>query len=239
MLNKAIIAIPLLAAGLTSAHADSTRNFEYSGFDRISAQAGLHVTVKYGKRYHVEIASKNTDHFDKVVIEQKDDQLVVKRKTDWGITGLLSWMDNWTSEVEVIVTSPKLVEATSSSGADLQVGTLSSERMTFDASSGASLYVEGINANVINAEASSGAYLSIVGSCDRISAEASSGADIFGKGLICEDGKVDVSSGADVSLNLTNSLDAEASSGGNIGITGNPEVIKVDQSSGGSVKVSK
>lgn len=239
MSRKAIIALPILAASLTAAHAESSRIYDFTGFNNIEAQAGLNVSVQYGEKHHIEVISKKSKYFDKLDISQDNDSLVVTRKGSWGIVSLLPWAQNWTNSVQVIVTMPTLDRVEASSGADLTIGAFNLEKLSLEASSGADIHAADIKVGSIKLDASSGATLSITGTCDSLNGQASSGADIWASELECADGVIDVSSGADIDANITNRVNVDASSGGTVNIIGSPETIKTENSSGGSVKVER
>jgi len=239
MSRKALLAIPLLAAGLTGAHAESSRVYEFTGFDRIEAQAGLRVAVQYSEKHHIEVIAKNSDLFDKIMITQSGGSLVVKRKDDWSIIGLLSWDDNWTNDVQVNITTPLLTEVEASSGASMEIGPFDLDRLSLEATSGADLNANDITVKSLSLDASSGASLDATGACERLKAEASSGADINAQGVECAQGEIDVSSGADISAHLSTSVKADASSGGSINITGSPKNVDIEQTFGGSINIKR
>lgn len=105
-----------------------------------------------------------------------------------------------------------------------------------DASSGAHIAATGVSGGAVALEASSGARVEVSGACASVSADASSGGDIRANALQCQDGSAQASSGASVRLSVSNRLDVDASSGGDIYAYGNPSIGAVDLSSGGSFR---
>ena len=235
MSRIALIAIPIFITSLSTAHADSSRLYEFSGFDRIEAQDGLNVSIQHNETHRVEVIANKSDYFDKITIVQKGDSLIVKRREDWGVTGLLSWAQNWANGVQINIHMPELSEVEASSGVDIQIGEFELDRLALEASSGASVVANGIIVNRLALDTSSGASLEIEGSCSILKAEVSSGASISAANFACVEGDIEASSGGSMQTNLSESVNAEASSGGSIEIVGKPNTTKIEKTFGGSV----
>lgn len=135
----------------------------------------------------------------------------------------------------VYVSLPKITALKSSSGADLNVqNIIESESIELDASSGSDLRVE-LNANEVSADASSGADIKVSGKADVLYADASSGSDIKARELQVKRCNANASSGADISVNVSESLVADASSGADIIYSGEASV-QTKKSVSGSVR---
>ncbi len=107
--------------------------------------------------------------------------------------------------------------------------------LNLDASSGGS--VRGaINAITLNADASSGAHLYVSGKVQNMTIDASSGAHFNGYDLVTETCNAEASSGAKVQVTINKELDANASSGGGIQYKGSAVITNISTGSGGSVK---
>lgn len=120
----------------------------------------------------------------------------------------------------VTVTSPLVTDFDVSSGAQIQVDSLSaaSSKVEIEASSGASFSFSRVVAGTISLDLSSGAVGAIaVKQADKVDAEASSGAALTISGNATA-GKFEASSGAAVNASglAVKSADAEASSGASI-----------------------
>lgn len=240
MTRKKLIAtasIPLFALGLSTAYADTTKNYEFSSFNKVEAQEGLNVSVQPSDKFVVEAIADKSDLLDKLEIIQDGDHLIIKRKTDWGITGLIDWMNNWTDRVQINVLMPNLESAEASTGADLRIGAFNSEKLHLEVSTGADLIVSDITAGNLSVDATTGANLTVTGTCDMVVADASSGADIWAKDLVCEDGRVEAASGADVDVSISEKVKAEAWSGGTANIHGTPKTTEIEEGSGGKVNI--
>lgn len=230
-----LAALSAVALAATPAFAETTRTYEHSGFVEIEVHDGLSATIMPGDQHAVKVTSNDDSLFEKLVIEQRGDKLIVKRKPVWGLIDLLPFGNNWSDKISVEITTPKLTELSASSGADVRLQQFEASNLVLESSSGADLIVNDIIAERLHIEAGAGASLSISGTCVAVMAEASSGADIWAEKLTCASGEIGVSSGADIDITITGELEAEATSGGSASIFGKPTPVRVEQGSGGSI----
>jgi len=122
-----------------------------------------------------------------------------------------------------------------SSGAEvISKNVIKSKELVLKSSSGSEINVT-IESLTITASTSSGSEIEVSGSTESFNGNASSGSEIDASDLIAKTGNVSVSSGADIDVNITNELDARASSGGSIEYQGNPSILNKSKSSGGSI----
>lgn len=136
---------------------------------------------------------------------------------------------------KVFVTYISLDEVASSSGADVIVnGILEAENLTLDSSSGSDLEVE-VFAKNLYIDCSSGADIKVTGRASELRADASSGSEIDAKDLLVVNCKAEVSSGADITVNVKESLEVDASSGGDLNYYGNPTAIQNNSSRSGNL----
>ncbi|MEM0984755.1 MAG: DUF2807 domain-containing protein [Pseudomonadota bacterium] len=205
-----VAATAIIATTIGSSASAETLAYPAENFDRIDLSAGLKVIYETADTYSVT-ADFERGGPDDVVVDVKGSTLVIKRRNQ-----TMNWGRNKVNAT-FTVTSPELDAVEASSGSSFRGTGINSEDFDVEASSGASIYLEG--------------------RCDAVSAEASSGASIKAEGLSCSDGEFEASSGASVRMALTGTMDAEASSGASIRISGNPQVGRLDRSSGASIKV--
>lgn len=133
---------------------------------------------------------------------------------------------------KVYVSLPEISGLEASSGADLTIqNSISSDRIKLNGSSGAMLKVD-ITANDIKVDVSSGANIKLSGDAELLHVSASSGGAIKATDLSVKTCYADASSGADININVSESLTAEASSGGNVSYTGDANVQKKNSVSG-------
>jgi hypothetical protein len=115
------------------------------------------------------------------------------------------------------------------------VDKICSKRLYVDVSSGAScdLAFEG---EEISVDGSSGAEVRLQGSASSITFDVSSGAELEAFDLKTQRAAGDASSGAQAKIYCIETLDADASSGGEVRFRGKPGTINKQSSSGGSIR---
>ena len=237
-MNKLILALAIFLASLFSAQAtegnwwNSVRgnghvteeNRIVEPFDGIKASAGINVYLYAGNE-------------EKVVVET-DENLQECIITEVRGSNLKCYLDcnvRRSTKMNVYVTFKELNRIHASSGSDVIGKTpVKTRDLDIDASSAADIKVE-VNAETIYCNASSGADAVIKGKADHFRGRSSSGADIKAEDLVVETCDVNSSSGADIRVTVTGSIDADASSGGDIVYYGKPEREHVRESSGGDV----
>ena len=138
-------------------------------------------------------------------------------------------------KVRVTIKSINSLEA--SSGADVQSeSTLKFSFINISASSGAEIKLTILSSD-IQAKTSSGSDISLSGKSVKLIIHSSSGSDVDAEKLICESCSVEASSGSQVKVSAEKMIEAHASSGSNIQVTGNPTERDIEKSSGGSVTI--
>lgn len=137
-------------------------------------------------------------------------------------------------KVTVIYNNLEGVEASSGSNVT-GMSTVVSNDLYLKASSGANLEMN-VLAKELTAQSSSGSDIKIKGQARNFGARSSSGSAINAKDLIVLHANAKASSGAGITLNIENSLEAKASSGGDIKYYGEPEEVSKNNSSSGSVR---
>lgn len=227
---RTITAASLLALGLAGAASAETRTYDVGDFTAIDISAGLDLTFETGSAQSISVENRNGD-FSDIEVVTKGNTLVLKRvKNNWG----------WGRKRErygITVTAPVISSIEASSGSDVAGRGMTGESVYVDVSSGADVTVTGVDAGTVTIETSSGSDASVSGTCVTVRAESSSGSDIEARDLICENGRAQASSGSDISIHTTASVDADASSGGDVDVYGGPTDVESDKSSGGSVSI--
>jgi len=228
-----ILLTVVLAATLTSCQFDFqsgvdgngnvvTEERSVSSFEKVRGSAGIDVYLTEGTE-------------NKIVVEADENlmELIETEIVNGKLTITTTKNIGRSKAKKVHVTYTNLVSIEASSGADvISNSIIKSEILTLDSSSGADLEVE-IFSKELYAEASSGADITVSGKVTTLNARASSGSDLDAKKLEVINCNAKASSGADITVNVKESLDAKASSGGDVKYYGNPvSVIKKDGSSG-------
>tara|TARA_R100000935_G_scaffold1439_1_gene4553 strand:- start:114633 stop:115361 length:729 start_codon:yes stop_codon:yes gene_type:complete len=234
-----IILLTIATATLTSCNFDinfgqtngngnvttETRNVS-EDFTKVRGSAGLDVYITKGTTASIKVEADENLH-EIIETEITNGKLHVKTSNSHNIGKAKS--------KKVFVTYVSLDEVASSSGADVIVnGILEAENLTLDSSSGSDLDVE-VFAKTLYIDCSSGADIKVSGRASELTADASSGSEINAKDLLVVNCKAEVSSGADITVNVKESLEVDASSGGDVNYYGNPTAVKDNSSRSGSV----
>ena len=207
---------------------EKTENRNLKNFNAIKISSGIDLYLRMGETEEVKVVADG-DIIDKVITEVKDGTLKIYMKQNnnwnWGIT----------KSRKVYVSVKELVRLDASSGSDVNSeNTLTGESLEVKASSGSDVNLD-IHYKNFSVDASSGSDARISGKTKNLKVEASSGSDVkaqYLESVIC---KVSVSSGSDATVNVSEELYANASSGGDVRYYGNPQVKDINESSGGDV----
>lgn len=137
-------------------------------------------------------------------------------------------------KVFVNVTTLSSIEATS--GSDVfSTNTIESESLYIKGTSGSDVELS-IDTKDITCKSTSGSDIRLSGKTDIFNGESTSGSDLNAKKLISNTAKVRASSGADISIHVSEKIDAKASSGGDIAYYGNPEIVNAKDGSSGNIR---
>ncbi|MDA3879566.1 MAG: DUF2807 domain-containing protein [Prolixibacteraceae bacterium] len=200
-------------------------NRETSGFNSISASAGLNVYL--------------TQSDEEQVVVESDENLMEYIKTDVRGNELKCSVEgniHRSTKLNVYVSYLLLNKISVSSGVDIETeNVLRSNDISINASSGADADLQ-IESKTVSCQASSGADIKLKGQCDHFSANSSSGADIKAVDMSCKSAEVVASSAGDIRLSVIENINAVASSGGDVVFHGSPKTININESSGGDVK---
>lgn len=221
----AILTLSLVACISDAQETTQVRNV--TNFSGIDVSEGIKVELTYGNKEFVEV-SADKEYIDKVMTELNGDELDIYIKGN-------NWK-GWKKHILVKVTAKTIKSIDVSSGASLTTqNLLESETLKMSASSGANMKVA-FKAPNVKCSASSGASASLKGAAKFLNTQASSGAGIDAMDVVAMQVNADVSSGAHIKVHAEKELEADASSGGSLKYSGNPKMVDIDKSSGGSVR---
>ncbi|MFY0629234.1 MAG: DUF2807 domain-containing protein [Flavobacteriaceae bacterium] len=193
-------------------------------FTRVKVSNGLDLYIKQGNKNSLTVEADENLH-EIIITEVRNG--VLKIYTDQNIRRAKAR--------KVYLTVTTLEELKATSGSDVfSENTLKVEDIEVSTSSGADMRID-VDADSVTSSSSSGADLKISGTSNSHSAKASSGSSINAYGLKSKDVTARVSSGADIGVYATKSINARASSGGDIRYKGDPEKVERKTSSGGGV----
>ncbi|MDT7832930.1 head GIN domain-containing protein [Flavobacteriaceae bacterium S356] len=193
-------------------------------FTKVKVSTGLDLYIKQGDKVSLTVEADENLH-DIIITEVDNGRLkIYSEKNIWRAKA---------RKVYLTVTDIEELKATSGSDAYSE-NTLKVKDFELSVSSGADANIT-IDADNITTSASSGADLRVSGKANTHYSSASSGSSINAFALKSRNVTVKVSSGADINIHASESINAKASSGGDIDYRGNPENVNKKTSSGGSV----
>ena len=196
-----------------------------SDFDAISVSHGIDVQLTMGSETSLSLEADENLH-DLIITEVED-----------GVLRIYSEKNIWSAKSKkVYLTATDLIKIKATSGADVRSeNTISADEFDVRVSSGADVRLM-LDVSDLICDTSSGSNARLKGRTGSFTASSSSGSNIRAKELVARSCNADVSSGANVSVNVTEKLDASASSGGNVRYSGNPTDVQKNSSSGGSIR---
>ena len=237
--KKSLFAAGLISMALTANAEAQQRDFALIGFDGIDIATGIDANVSQADQFSVRAHSASGDALDNLRLSVEDGVLTARFETsflDFIMSGgLVGMLFNSGNAVTLDITLPALATASASSGANIDVRNVVGTTLDLDASSGSSVSLDGIQLDTLTISASSGSDVEATGQAGHIRLDASSGSDIDAGGLNAATAELSASSGSDIAATVTRSVRAQASSGADIDIAGNPGDRDTDASSGGDI----
>jgi len=224
------VAGSLLANKLMASNSGKNRETrQVSGFHGVSVSSGIDLYLTQ-KNVEEVVVEADSDDIDKIITEVEGGilKIYIKQK---------SWLNtNWNSDPrKVHVSFKNLDRLDASAGSDIESESLLKlDKLKLQASSGSDVELE-LEANELDVESSSGSDIELKGKATFMEVSASSGSDIDAGNLETKKCRASTSSGSDIKINVTEELDANASSGGDISYSGNPSQKDINESSGGDV----
>ena len=202
---------------------------QVSGFHGISVTSGIDLYLTQ-KNVEEVVVEANSEDIDKIITEVEGGilKIYIKQK---------SWFNmNWNSDHRKVYVSFKVLDRLdASAGSDVESeSVLKLDKLKLEASSGSDVKLE-LEANELNVDSSSGSDIKLKGKAVFMEVSASSGSDIDAGNLETKKCHASTSSGSDIRINVTENLEANASSGGDISYSGNPSQKDINESSGGDV----
>jgi hypothetical protein len=182
-----------------------TRSFDYQGFSAIDASHGFRLEVTEGNTYSIMVSVD-----DNVV-----DRLNVKKDGDTLVVGLDQGNYEFLS-LEAKIIMPTLNSLEFSGGV---YGDVSGFSSTHD----------------FSLDLSGGSAVTIVGTGGDLKIDASGGSRLFLSEFIVDDVDAELSGGSSGSVYVGGRLDADVSGGAHLDYYGDPELGKIDTSSGASI----
>ena len=224
---KNLLALSVLVCSFFSGLAQQSETRELGTFSGVKAAEGIDVFLKQGDKERVKIEVTGTDPSN-IITEVSGSYLKIHMRD-----GRYRSVD-----AKVYVTYVKLNKlSASSAGSIFSEGTIQANSLEISASSAGSVDVT-IDAGTAEVSSSSAGDVELKGKTESIFVDASSAGEIDAYDLEATRVEAEASSAGSIKINVTQNLDARASSGGTIRYRGNPDRSNTNSSSGGSVKKS-
>jgi hypothetical protein len=225
MLLFVVITLPGL---LKASNPETRQNRTVGAFNAIKVSAGIDVYLEPGTQEKVEVVGDQRE-MEEIITETQNGTLHIYRKGKFGFNF------NFHNHCAVYVTATALNGVDASSGSEIKSsGTFKGSECKISASSGSEISLN-LEYDKLMADSSSGSEINLKGKTGKLSVSVSSGSEIKAYELTARVVQADASSGGEACVSAVSELHANASSGGDINYKGNPQVVDVDKSSGGSV----
>lgn len=209
---------------------DSRQTRTLPSFHGISVSSGIDLYLTQANSQEVTVEADEED-MDDLVTKVEGGILKIYMKNR-------SWLDfDWKNNDRKVYVSFKTLDwLQASAGSEVtSQSVLNLEDLEVDSSSGSDVKLE-LNASKVKAQSSSGSDINLKGKANSLDVDASSGSDINAGELQTKKCYANASSGSDIRVQVTEQLDANASSGGGISYSGNPAHKDINESSGGDVR---
>lgn len=226
----------LFIAGFSVTAMAETRTFNVEAFDRIKVSSGLEVELSVGAAQTIRAESDDSKVLGELDIKVRNGELRIELDRKFlDFIGGLGKMLSGGPGVTVFITAPVVTGLEARSGSEILARGMTGHSLTFEVKSGSQITASEIEAQFIEVDGSTGAAAELLGTCARLQADVSTGAILRLGRLECMVVHAEASTGARVTVRATQTIKAEASSGGQVNVSGNPTSIDTDTSSGGDV----
>jgi len=226
MKQVGILVLFVLAAGMALAQDSETR--QLGSFRGVRVGEAIDLYLKKGDKESAKVEVEGVSLSD-VVTEVSGNYLRVHMR-----------QGNYRGKriVKIYLTFVTLEKISASSASSVfSEGTIRSTNMDISSASAANVELQ-LEAQKVTVDVASAGDVVLEGKAKELRLEASSAGSVDAYNFECERIDANVSSAGSAKINVTKSLDAEASSGGSIRYRGNPPSTNTNSSSGGSVKKS-
>jgi hypothetical protein len=139
--------------------------------------------------------------------------------------------------LKVIASTPQLVDAHASGGAEIVAESLVGDQLQAHASGGAQIFVGAVEGDELDVELSGGSRALLRGAVDVLTVEASGGSVARLSLLEARAVRVDLSGGSRAEIVAEEAVIGDASGGSTVVVSGDPGLATVDTSGGSSVEL--
>jgi len=196
-----------------------------SDFDAIRSSHGIDVQLTIGSEVSLRVEADENLHD------------VIRTEVEDGVLRIYSKKNVYSSKKRTVyVTANEMNEIRATSGSSVtSENTIKTEDLIVKTTSGAHVNLT-VDTENTSCSSTSGSNIRLSGKTDKLTASSTSGANVKAKDLEAKICEARATSGSVMSVYASQELDAKATSGGNIRCSGDPEVVKKNSSSGGSIR---
>ncbi|MCF2490007.1 head GIN domain-containing protein [Dyadobacter sp. CY347] len=221
-----VAALLMLFLTLT-ASAQETRNFNLSGFDKLSMGSAFRIEVKQGSKYSISTSGRAED-LDDLEATVKGDALHLGYKDK-------KWNKN-RKTVSVNITMPSLEAVDFSGACKAHVASFSGVRsMEIDISGASQVNME-LSAPRVTFDLSGASSLVLVGKGDVVNGEVSGASSFRGRDFASKTVNIDASGASSAAVMASSAVHADASGASSIRYSGTAKDIHSSSSGASSVK---
>jgi hypothetical protein len=196
-------------------------------FTAVKSCCSMMVMIKKGSQFSV-IVETDDNLLKYIETEVSNGRLSIRRESNINIES--------SKRVKVYVTMPEIDGLYASSSSDLLVtGDFKGDELDIDVSSSAEVEVNFTGAKV-TVEGSSSGRVRLAGSADRLVAALSSSSRVEAQKFTTKHLKAKASSSGKISVGVTEEIEANVSSSGQVNYSGSPQKVFSDASSSGKVR---
>lgn len=195
-----------------------------SDFNAVSVSNGIEVSLTMDDAVSLTLEADENLHD------------IIRTEVEDGVLRIYAEENIWRAKKrKVLLSATTINELRATSGAEIiSENTITSDDLKVSVTSGADTRLQ-LNVGSLECSTTSGADARLKGKANNFVASSSSGSNIRANELEAKTCEARVTSGADISVNVIDELDANASSGGDIRYSGNPKKVKKNSSSGGGI----
>jgi len=196
-----------------------------SDFNAIDVSQGIEVYLTISDNVSLSLEADENLH-DIIITEVND-----------GVLHVYAEKNIWSAKSrKVYVTARSINEIVATSGAGVRSeNTIIAEDFKIKATSGSNVRLQ-LKVDNLTCNTTSGANARLKGKAISFNVKSTSGSNIKAQELETESCTAKVTSGSNVYVNVTNSLNAKATSGGDIRYIGNPKKVQENSSASGSIR---
>ncbi|WP_317897234.1 GIN domain-containing protein [Aurantibacillus circumpalustris] len=221
-MNKISILLVVLISSFISCHAQRSQERTISKFDKIKLSGAVNVIYTNSDTVGLIIKGKESD-FDKIETKMENSTLIITSK------------GSFNSEMNIYIKNNGLVNIETSGAARLKTtNTLKSDSILFDVSGASDIHAK-LETKKVSCFEVGASNLVLEGSADYMDAKISGAASLKSYNLIVKDAVLTTSGAASAKVNVTDKLNAVATSASDIKVKGDPKDVTVETSTAANI----